>query len=183
MRPMRVTFIALLVVLLTASLALANAMDQARAGAAAHQAKQYQKAIGHFTKSLQAGGLSSFNTSVVYEMRADCYEKLGKYQLALDDYNRALNTQSPDMKPRNRSLQHNARGLCLLKMGKQDQALADFSKAIELFPQYHHPYLHRARIYKKMGQKELAIADIKQFIKLKPQDRRGPELLRQLQAK
>lgn len=183
MKPVRVVLITLLAVLLTASLAMASALDEARAGAAAHQAKQYQKAIDHFTKSLDMGGLSSFNTSVVYEMRADCYEKLGKLQLALDDYNRALNTQSSDMKPRNRSIQHNARGLCLIKMGKQDQALADFSKAIELYPQYHHPYLHRARLYKKMGEKDKAIADIQQFIKLKPQDRRGPELLRQLTGK
>lgn len=182
MRIFKALIIAALALAFLAPAAWAGVMDEARAGAKAQKAGKWSQCIEHFKKALDMDGLSPFNQSVVHEMRADCYEEQGKLQLAIEDYNKALSIQSPEMKPRNRAIQLNARGLCYIKMKKDDRALPDFNKAIEIEPNYHHPYLHRTRIYKRQGKIDLAIVDIKRFIQLKPDDKRGPALLRELSA-
>jgi S1-C subfamily serine protease len=132
--------------------------------------------------------------AVYYYNRAVSYVELGKVDLALADYNRAI-----ELNPRyvealnnrgriylrqgdneralqdfNRAIQvnprfafaHNGRGEALELMSRLEEALAAYNRAIEINPRYARAYANRGDIWRKMGRREDAIADYRHALRL-----------------
>jgi tetratricopeptide (TPR) repeat protein len=78
-----------------------------------------------------------------YNNRGTIHLRLGQPQLALADFNVALERNDQYAEA------HANRGLAYLALGQPDPALADFSRAIELNPNYVPAYAERTEIYLK----------------------------------
>lgn len=88
-----------------------------------------------------------------YHYRADAYAQLGKYEQALQDYNRVIVLRPKD------PFRYYARGLAYMQLKKYTLAHSDFSKAISLKKNYPDFYLARARSSAASGRYESALSD------------------------
>jgi tetratricopeptide (TPR) repeat protein len=84
------------------------------------------------------------------------YSDLQKYELALSDYNNAI-----DINP-NDATAYLGRGVLYSDLRKYDLALSDFSKAIEINPNLAQAYLGRSILYAILGQPEKVKIDLQQ---------------------
>lgn len=100
---------------------------------------------------------------IAYNNRGYSYMQLGKFDLAIEDFNVALKL-SPT------SMTYNNRSQAFLKKGDSAKALADVFKAIELNPQSSLPYSNRAAVYIGMGKYESALADLDKAISITPKE-------------
>jgi len=78
---------------------------------------------------------------------------LGKYEIALTDFNRALE-MDPDY-----VLAHNGRGMAYLEMERYDEAIADFDTAIALDPSFSLAYFNRGEALFRSGDLDAALKD------------------------
>lgn len=139
------------------------------------------------------------NTSLPYNNRANYYRDNKLFDLALPDYNRAIELKAGHSTYNSRaklffnknedakaildydkaiSLQPMAeyyvnRGAAKAKLGRMDEALADFNKGLEIDKTWKVGYLNRSIIYNQSGQFDLALKDIDSYLKLDP---RNPDL-------
>jgi tetratricopeptide (TPR) repeat protein len=93
--------------------------------------------------------------------RGISYSKMGKYDLALADFNRCLELD-PDW-----SWAFAERGQVYLLQNQLDKAIEDFTKAIKYNPNYSISYFRRAEAYEKKGDKKLAKVDYKLLMQMK----------------
>ena len=132
--------------------------------------------------------------AVYYFNRAISYRELGKVDLALADYNRAVEinpryyeafnnrgtiymnrrdneralqdfTRAVEINPKY-AIAHNNRGEALENMDRLEDALAAYSRAIDLNPKYARAYANRGDIWRKMGRRDDAIADYRYALRL-----------------
>ena len=101
--------------------------------------------------------------SVFYSNRGLVYNDRGKSELALFDFNRAIeiNPNSTDA--------YNNRAILFSNQGKSELALADLNRAIEINPNNVDAYNNRANIYRDRGKLELALADYNRALEIDPQ--------------
>ena len=101
-------------------------------------------------------------TAILFEERGRVYMALGKYNLAINDFNKAQAAN-----PKSASLLIN-RGHAWKKGGKIELALNDFSQAIKLNPKASRGYLNRSMIYQEQNKNDLALKDLNEAIRLNP---------------
>ena len=114
--------------------------------------KKYQDAINDYTAVL----LIEKNQEAIvsaHENLGDVYERIGKLDMAIDEYTKSLKVNSQNIKVLHK------RGLMYIKTGKLDFAINDINKAIELDPINSLNYHMRAGIYDLKGNNNQAIAD------------------------
>lgn len=115
-----------------------------------------------------------------YEERADVYVQKGEYDLAILEYNRAIDINSKEA-----SL-YVKRGFAFFNKKNFDLALADYNKAIEIDPKEAKAYFYRANLYEKDNKLEKAIEDYQKVLELEQnneQARSNLKKLQELQAK
>ncbi|MFM2026052.1 MAG: hypothetical protein RLZZ339_767, partial [Cyanobacteriota bacterium] len=112
-------------------------------------------------------GLAAINQAINLAPRAGWYVNRGslyynqkKYELASDDYNKAI-----ELNP-NLAMAYNNRGGIYYNQQKYELALADWNKAIELDSNFAVTYYYRGNIYYYQQKYELALADWNKAIEL-----------------
>jgi tetratricopeptide (TPR) repeat protein len=94
--------------------------------------------------------------------RAATLGKLGRYEEALADFNRALELAPDD------AYALAGRGATLRKLGRYDEALADLNRALALAPTYVYALSRRGATYANLGRHEEALADFSRALELEP---------------
>jgi tetratricopeptide (TPR) repeat protein len=97
-----------------------------------------------------------------YNNRGICKRALGQSDLAIADYNKAI-----DLNPRDARFLVN-RGKEFADQGKFDQAMADFDRALEVRPNYAYAYAHRGLLFGRMSRMNDAIKDFDRAIEADP---------------
>jgi tetratricopeptide (TPR) repeat protein len=97
-----------------------------------------------------------------YVNRGQAYQKDGKLDLALADYNKAIALKSTYAEA------FNNRGLAYQDSGNFDLALADYNKAIAINPKYAEAYCNRGIAYAKKNNLDLAFADFLKALEVLP---------------
>ena len=97
------------------------------------------------------------NSFVPFILRANIYAGKGEQELAIKDYDRAI-----ELSPR--ADFYNNRGNALRKTGKVDLAIADLDQAIKLDANYFGAYWNRGLAYQDKGDKEKAADDYKKAL-------------------
>jgi tetratricopeptide (TPR) repeat protein len=108
------------------------------------------------------GKLPQADMAVAHNDRGIGYGMRGDYQLAIDDFSRAL-----ELKPDYHDAIAN-RGMARRGLRQFDQAIADFDRAMALKPGFEVTYHQRGVTWFMMGQNERAIRDFDEAIRLKP---------------
>jgi tetratricopeptide (TPR) repeat protein len=93
---------------------------------------------------------------MAYNNRGVLYKDQQKYELALADYNKAI-----ELNPNDAKAYYN-RGNLYSDQQKYELALADYNKAIELNPNYAEAYANRGLLYAELKQTEKAKIDLQQ---------------------
>lgn len=99
-----------------------------------------------------------------YINRGGAYVGQGNFQLAIRDYNKAI-----EINPENAKAYYN-RGFVYKSAGNYQEALNNQSKAIELNPQYAEAYNNRGNIYNILGNYQEALKDLNKAIEINPRD-------------
>ncbi len=114
-------------------------------------------------------GLAAINQAInlaprawLYLTRAMYYQSPKKYDLALDDHNKAI-----ELNP-NYAMAYSVRALHYSSQQKYDLALDDYNKAIEINPNYAEAYVNRGVLYFEQKKYELALSDYNKAIEINP---------------
>jgi len=92
-------------------------------------------------------------TPEIWTQKGIMNTNLGKYETAVNDFNRAL-----DMDPEY-VLAHNGRGMAYLEMELYDEAVSDFETAIALDPGFSLAYFNRGEALYRSGDLDEALKD------------------------
>ena len=104
------------------------------------------------------------NDAAFYNNRGIDYRKEGKLDLAIKDFDKAIEL-NPDF-----AEAYNNRGVAYGINGQVDNAIADFNKAVGLNPTYADAYCNRGNTYLLTGEIDKAIKDYSRSIKHAPKD-------------
>jgi tetratricopeptide (TPR) repeat protein/S1-C subfamily serine protease len=114
-------------------------------------------------------GLAAINQAINLAPRAVWYVNRGilyynqqKYDLALSDWNKAI-----DINP-NFAEAYNNRGNLYSDLQKYDLALSDWNKAIDINPNFAEAYNNRGNLYSDLQKYDLAISDYSKAIDINP---------------
>jgi tetratricopeptide (TPR) repeat protein len=102
--------------------------------------------------------------SFVFRGRGNVYNDMGKYDLAVLDYDEAIRLAPED------GGMFIDRGKIFRSQSKLQQAISDFSNALDLDKKWTAAYRERGLTYKLMGQQQQAIADLTTYDRLEPGD-------------
>ena len=115
--------------------------------------------------------LADYNSAItlkpdgaLYNSRAKLYFNLKKYDLSLQDYNRAIATDSTEGEF------YINRGAVFALSNDLPRALEDFNKGLKLDPDHANGYKNRSLIYQSFGQWENAESDISKYLTMHPED-------------
>jgi len=111
-----------------------------------------------------AQGSSQEQSSDYYARRGASYWRLGEYQKAIADCDKAIQLDP------NYSFAYGQRGASYWGLGEYQKAIADCDKAIQLDPNYSFAYAVRGDSYRLLGEYRKAIADCDKAIQLDPND-------------
>ncbi|MCA2896703.1 tetratricopeptide repeat-containing S1 family peptidase, partial [Microcystis sp. M039S1] len=116
-------------------------------------------------------GLAAINQAINLAPRAAWYYNRGnlyyyqqKYDLALSDYDKAI-----ELNPNYAKAYYN-RGVLYYDQKKYELALADWNKAIELNPNFTDAYYNRGNLYYNQQKYDLALSDYNKAIDINPND-------------
>ncbi|MDO8445340.1 MAG: tetratricopeptide repeat protein [Deltaproteobacteria bacterium] len=104
------------------------------------------------------------NETSAYINRGGAYASQGNFQLAIMDYNKAI-----EIDPKNAQGYYN-RGFVYKIAGNYQEALNNQSRAIELNPQYAEAYNNRGNIYNILGNYQEALKDFNKAIEISQRD-------------
>ncbi|TRT78844.1 MAG: tetratricopeptide repeat protein [Microcystis aeruginosa Ma_AC_P_19900807_S299] len=119
--------------------------------------KRYDEGLAAITQAIDLAPRAAW-----YVNRGILYRRQQKYELALDDYNKAI-----ELNP-NHANAYNNRGNLYQDLQKYELALDDFNKAIEINPNFAILYYNRGGLYYNQQKYELALSDINKAIELNP---------------
>ena len=100
--------------------------------------------------------------TIAYNNRGNAYTAKGAYDLAIKDYDRAV-----ELNP-NYAKAFNNRAVVYEKTGELDKAIEDFGQAAKVDPNYARPFAHRAAIHAGKHEYDLAVRDYDEAIRLAP---------------
>ena len=136
-------------------------------------------------------------TAEDYYNKAYDYAENGEYQLAIDNYTRAIRidsnhaisyynrgrlygqklnnleeaiadyTRAIKIDPDN-ALTYTLRGYTYSELGNYEDAIADFTRVVRIDPDYAYAYLNRGAVYHSLGNYEDAIADYTRAVRVDP---------------
>ncbi|MBD2290357.1 tetratricopeptide repeat protein [Microcystis wesenbergii FACHB-1317] len=119
--------------------------------------KRYDEGLAAITQAIDLAPRAAW-----YVNRGILYRRQKKYELALADYNKAI-----ELNP-NHANAYNNRGNLYQDLQKYELALDDFNKAIEINPNFAILYYNRGGLYYNQQKYELALSDINKGIELNP---------------
>ena len=140
----------------------AMALELAAMGEAAHRKGDYAQALKYYDESLASNALPIGDRAGIISNRGSARKALGKTDLALADFDRAIK-MNPAL-----FIAYNNRGQIYFDRGQMEKALSDYGKAIQLKPDYPSPYFNRSLVWEKMGDDEKALKDAYRFAALVP---------------
>ncbi|MCA2716855.1 serine protease [Microcystis sp. M169S2] len=117
--------------------------------------KRYDEGLDTITQAINRAPRAFW-----YAIRGSNYSLQKKYELALDDFNKAMKLNP------NLAMAYFGRGELYYYQQKYELALADWNKAIELNPNLAMAYNNRGGIYYNQQKYELALADFNKAIEL-----------------
>ena len=120
--------------------------------------QRHSEAEKAYNQAIQISSRSAFHFN-----RGNLYKKQGKLDLALADYNQAINLNPND------GVTYVSRGLFYYEQEKNKLALTDYNQAIDLNPKLAEAYNNRGLLSSEQGKKDLALADYNQAIDLNPE--------------
>ncbi|MCZ8026164.1 MAG: tetratricopeptide repeat protein [Microcystis sp. LE19-10.1B] len=120
-----------------------------------YELKRYDEGLDTITQAINRAPRAFW-----YVIRGGSYSLQKKYELALDDFNKAMKLNP------NYALAYSGRGELYYYQKKYDLALADFNKAIDINPNFAEAYSNRGNIYYYQQKYELALADWNKAIEL-----------------
>ena len=128
-------------------------------GYALSKQKNFESSIKKYSISLEL-----HEHADAYNNRGLDYANLGKYDKAIEDFNKAIEL-NPDL-----AVAYYNRGNTYVELGEYDRAIKDYDKAIELNKDYAVAYNNRGFAYVGLGKYNRAIEDFNKAIKLNPDD-------------
>ena len=99
-----------------------------------------------------------------YFLRGNACYNLGLYDLAIANYDKAIQLEPNDAHA------YNNRGVSKKNLGQHFAAISDYNKAIQLKPTLAEAYINRGNVKADLGQHFAAISDYDKAIQLKPDD-------------
>lgn len=135
----------------------AAAEDTAQATADCYGADNGRRISG-CSELLSGGGLANADRSMAHALRALAYSVQGQYDLALSDYDAAI-----DLDP-NFAIALNNRAWTQYKLGRHREGIADVERALRLTPTSSHAFDTRAHLRHAMGRPAGALADYERAI-------------------
>ncbi len=124
-----------------------------------YQLKRYDEGLAAINQTINLAPRAAW-----YLNRGNLYKNLQKYELALSDYNKAI-----EINP-NYAYAYLNRGILYRDLQKYELALSDYSKAIEINPNYAEAYVNRGVLYRLQEKYELALADYDKAIEINRND-------------
>ncbi|MCZ8039749.1 MAG: tetratricopeptide repeat-containing serine protease family protein, partial [Microcystis sp. LE17-20A] len=124
-----------------------------------YQLKRYDEGLAAINQAINLAPRAAW-----YLNRGLLYSDLQKYELALSDYNKAI-----DINP-NYAKAYNNRGFLYHNQQKYELALSDYNKAIDINPNYALAYNNRGLLYHNQQKYELALSDYNKAIDINPND-------------
>lgn len=159
--------------ILTPSFAIAadTVENLAQKGNAALVHQQNRKAIDALSEALVAGPMPIYTKASILNDRAIAYSRIKKFELAMKDFNQAIE-QFPEY-----AKAYNNRGLLLHQLGFYKEAIKDFNRAIALHPGMGATFHNRANSLVMAGAEKSAFKDYGKAVKLLS-DKSAPHLAR-----
>lgn len=126
----------------------------------------YRRDQGMITEALADydAALNLKPDGALYNSRAKLYFNQQKYDLAMQDYNKAIATDST------KGEYYINRGAVWALSNNMQMALQDFNKGLQLEPNHANGYKNRSLIYQSFGQWKNAIDDISTYLQMHPED-------------
>ena len=134
--------------------------------------KDYQAAVKFYTECINALIIADG----CYKGRADAYRKLEKYDLALADYDIAV-----ELSPTS-AQNYTNRGLNYFHQKNYEAAIKDYNRAIELDPKNSVNYQNRGASLANLGKDAEGEADVKKALAMNPNDPSIKVTLDQIEA-
>ncbi|MGV7220034.1 MAG: tetratricopeptide repeat protein [Nitrospinales bacterium] len=138
----------------------------------AHERGKYEEAINLYTDVLKDEDLSDKNKSVALYKRGNAHLSLGNFDVAIDDYSKALEINPNFSKAfsqrgiayekkglADQSMANVTSGMAYAKKEEYDLAIAEFSSAIKINPDNGDIYYKRGKVYALMEKHDEAIQD------------------------
>jgi tetratricopeptide (TPR) repeat protein len=114
--------------------------------------------VGLFLSGVQAAELDE-----IHFKKGNEYLKKGEYDLAIDQYTKAI-----ELNPGRIDAYNNRAIVYFQGKGWYDQAISDFSKVLEIDPDNAYTYGNRGNVYRKRGDYDKAVSDYIKAIELNP---------------
>jgi tetratricopeptide (TPR) repeat protein len=130
-------------------------------GLVRYEAGKLDDAIASFTAALEQteSPIPALDKGRIYTQRAQIYSYLGKYDLALADFNKLI-----EIDPRN-AWSYNSRGIFYAnRKNDYDRAIEDFTRAIEMAPSDTLYRMNRGAVYSLKHDYDSAISDFTEIL-------------------
>lgn len=152
------------------AIALAPKNERLRRGLGLVLAKstQHEMVAEEMTKAIDSG----LKGQELYQLRADAFYKLEKYQQCADDLTLLLTKFGPVEKWTSWDY-YKLRGRCYLRNKQYAKAEKDFTEALTIAPDDSKSYFSRADVRERMGKYKEAIQDLTRTIKWDPNNGRA----------
>lgn len=105
------------------------------------------------TELIETPGTAGPRLALAYANRALAYSLRGQYEIAIRDYDQAIN-MFPDF-----AVALNNRAWAYFKWGRLSQAMPDVQRSLQIEPLSSHALDTRAHIYQTQGEQQLAMRD------------------------
>lgn len=103
-----------------------------------------------------------FRSSSFYAMRSQAYFEIKKYQLAIQDCNKAISLKAK------LPMAYNIRGIAHSRLDQYELAMQDFNHAIEIFPSFVQAYVSRASLLYLLRKYQGALQDLNYALEISP---------------